>query len=261
MVEGVDRIVCVGGDGTLNEVINGMFLGNAARAESVLVGYIPCGTGCDFARALSVPANPFHALKAVAHGNRRRLDLGCMVFRGNDGSTVRRYFHNVASFGLGGEVDERVNRSSKALGGFISFIRATLVSVLLFRKKRIRYRLDRGPVRETRAWNVAVANGQYHGGGMWVAPNALPDDGLLHITVIGDFALWEVFFHLPKLYRGTLLRLSDVRSFSCRRIEAWSHQRVLLDVDGEQPGRLPACLEIVPKALTLAVRSGVGSLT
>jgi diacylglycerol kinase family enzyme len=98
---------------------------------------------------------------------------------------------------------------------------------------------------------VAVANGQYHGGGMWVAPDAVMDDGLFHVTVIGDFSLLEVFRHLPKLYDGRLFQLKKVRSLIGRRIEASSENPVLLDVDGEQPGSLPVTISMAPKALRI----------
>jgi len=252
VASGVDLLVCVGGDGTLNEVVNGLLSNPADARGSCVLGYVPCGTGCDLSRTLSIPRDPVRALEAIAGGVTRTVDAGRIAFRGNRGTTEQRFFHNVVSFGLGGEVDERVNRGSKALGGFLSFIRATLVSILLFRKKRVRFRVDGGAVMEAVAWNVAVANGRYHGGGMCVAPDAAADDGLLDVTVIGDLALWEVFLHLPKLYNGKLKTVAKVRTFVGKRIEAWSAQRVLLDVDGEQPGRLPAVIETVPGAIRLA---------
>jgi diacylglycerol kinase (ATP) len=157
----------------------------------------------------------------------------------------------VTSFGLGGEVDDRVNRTTKAFGGFVSFIWATLFSILIYDKKRIHLKVDEGFNQTVTCWNVAVANGQYHGGGMWVAPEARVDDGIFHVTVIGDFTLPEVFWNLPKLYNGKLLQLEKVRTLTGKRVEASSEQRVLLDVDGEQPGKLPVILDIVPKAIQL----------
>ncbi len=248
---GFDLVVCVGGDGTLNEIVNGLLSYSIGPGRMVL-GYIPCGTGCDFSRTLGIPANPRQAMELIACGATRMVDAGRITFRGSEGATEQRFFHNMISFGLGGEVDSRVNRGAKALGGFLTFIQATLVSIFLFRKKRISFRLDYGPVVETMAWNIAVANGQYQGGGMWVAPHARPDDGLFHLTAIGDLALWEVFFNLPRLYNGTLMSHSKISSFSGRYIEAWSPERVLLDMDGEQPGSLPLVAEVIPSTLRLA---------
>jgi len=97
------------------------------------------------------------------------------------------------------------------------------------------------------------------GGGMWVAPEARVNDGLLNITIIGNYSLPEIFWHLPKLYNGRLFQLKKVRGFTAGKVEAWSEERVLLDVDGEQPGVLPVTAEVVPSALRLIVPKGVGS--
>jgi diacylglycerol kinase family enzyme len=155
----------------------------------------------------------------------------------------------VASFGLGGEVDARVNVGCKVLGGFVSFFWATLISILAYKKKRIHLKVDDSFDGKVTSWNIAVANGQYHGGGMWIAPEASVDDGLFHITVIGDLSVIEVFLNLPKLYNGRLTELKQVLTYKGKKVEAYSNQHVLLDVDGEQPGTLPVTVDIVPRAL------------
>ena len=104
-------------------------------------------------------------------------------------------------------------------------------------------------------WNIAVANGRYHGGGMCVAPDALVDDGLFHVTVIGDLTLPEVFWNLPKLYNGKIKTIQQVFTLTAKRVIAESEQTVLLDVDGEQPGRLPVVIDIVPGALKMITHS------
>ena len=249
--EGAQSVVCVGGDGTLNEVINGLMNEEGHRNPELRLGFIPNGTGCDFRRTLSIPTNPEEALEIIEEGRTRLLDLGRLRFTGHDGESRTRYFHNLTSFGLGGEVDERVNKSGKKLGGFLSFMMATLTSLLLYRRKRIRLRVDDHFDEEVVVLNVAVANGQYHGGGMWVAPGADPSDGLFHVTIIGDLSLPEVLYYLPKLYDGKILQVKRVRSLTGKRVEALSDERVLLDVDGEQPGCLPVEIEIIPSALQI----------
>lgn len=247
--EGAQSVVCVGGDGTLNEIINGLMNEEGPKNPEVHLGFIPNGTGCDFRRTLLIPTNPEDALKVIEGGRTRPIDLGRLRYTDHEGETRTRYFHNLTSFGLGGEVDERVNRSGKKLGGFLSFIMATLVSLVLYEKKRIRLRVDEHFDEEVVVLNVAVANGQYHGGGMWVAPGADPSDGIFHVTIIGDLSLPEVFYYLPKLYNGKILQVKRVRSLTGKKVEALSDERVLLDVDGEQPGCLPVKIEIIPSAL------------
>ncbi len=248
---GVERIICVGGDGTLNEVVNGLVGEDGVIPAGVVVGFIPNGTGCDFVRTNPIPRKIGDCLSLIKEGRTRCLDLGRLTFRNHCGETAVCYFHNIASFGIGGEVVARVNRTSKAFGPFASFMWGTLLSLVLYGTKRVRLRIDDGPETECSAWNIAVANGRYHGGGMCVAPDAMTDDGLLHVTVIGDLRLPEVFWHLPKLYCKRIGAIKKVRMATCRKIEASSGERVLLDVDGEQPGTLPARFEVVPAAMNI----------
>ncbi|MEE8553339.1 MAG: diacylglycerol kinase family protein [Desulfobacterales bacterium] len=248
---GARLVVCVGGDGTLNEVVNGfMEIGESDRS-GLSLGFVPGGTGCDFIKTVSIPKDMEKAIDLIAAGTVRCIDLGRLFFKDHDGRDCRRYFLNITSFGLGGEVDQRVNKTTKAFGPFISFIWATLISILLYGKKKIRFKVDQSFEQELIIWNVVVANGQYHGGGMWVAPDASVDDGLFDITVIGDLSLPEVFLNLPKLYNGKIKDIDKVITLTGEKIEALSDQRVLLDVDGEQPGMLPVDIDIVPGALKI----------
>lgn len=251
LLDGAEIVVCVGGDGALNEVVNGFMEEDGPISPGALLGFIPRGTGCDFRKTVSIPREPNKALDLIFGLRAGPIDLGRLSFRDHDGRSACRYFHNITSFGLGGEVDDRVNRTTKVFGGFISFIWATLISILIYDKKRIRLKVDNGVERKVTTWNVAVANGQYHGGGMLVAPEATVNDGLFHVTVIGDLTVPEVFRNLPNLYNGKILQIEKVNSFRAKRVEAHSDQRVLLDVDGEQPGQLPVVIDIVPNALLL----------
>jgi YegS/Rv2252/BmrU family lipid kinase len=253
LLDGAEVIVCVGGDGTLNEVVTGVMDEKIPLRPSAMLGLVPNGTGCDFIKTVRIPSDPGEALDVIAAARFRPLDLGRLAYRDHLGRPAVRYFHNVTSFGLGGEVDERVNRTTKVFGGFVSFFWATVMTVLRYRGKRVLLSIDGSEEEPVTVLNVVIGNGQYHGGGMWVAPEARVDDGLFHVTVIGDFSLPEIFFHFPKLYNGKLLLLRKVRGVTAKRVEARSLERVLLDVDGEQPGSLPATAEIVRSALRLIV--------
>jgi diacylglycerol kinase (ATP) len=249
--KGAEVVVCVGGDGTLNEVVNGFMGESTPTRPGAMLGFIPRGTGCDFIKTVPIPSDLKRALDVIAGFHAWPVDLGRLRYTDHHGRPCHRYFHNVTSFGLGGEVDERVNRSSKVFGGFISFICATLISILIYNKKRIHLRVDGSFDQTVMSWNVIVANGQYHGGGMWVAPGAVVDDGRFHVTVVGDLSLPEVFLNLPNLYNGKINQVDKVTTLVGKRVEAYSDQRVLLDVDGEQPGQLPVLIDIVPRALPL----------
>lgn len=251
--KGAKLVVCVGGDGTLNEIVNGFMGKNGPIRPEAMVGFIPRGTGCDFIKTVPIPVELNRALDVIITSHTRSIDLGRLEYMDHHGHPSSRYFHNITSFGLGGEVDERVNRTTKIFGGFISFIWSTLISILIYNKKRIHLTVDNCFDQSVMIWNVVVANGQYHGGGMWVAPHAAVDNGLFHVTIIGDFSLAEIFWNLPKLYNGKLLQLKKVKAVVGKRVKASSDQQVLLDVDGEQPGQLPAVIDIVPKAVRFII--------
>jgi YegS/Rv2252/BmrU family lipid kinase len=248
---GAEVVICVGGDGTLNEVVNGLMGEHGPIRPDATLGFIPRSTGCDLAKTLHIHRELDQALDVIKNCHTRLLDLGRIRYQDRRGQPFYRYFHNVTSFGLGGEVDERANRTTKAFGGFLSFFWAMLISLLKYDKKKIHLKVDESFDREVTIWNVAVANGQYHGGGMRVAPGAQVDDGLFHVTVVGDLILPQVFLNLPKLYNGKIYEVSQVSSFVGKRVEAFSDQRVLLDVDGEQIGALPVIIEMVPRAVHL----------
>lgn len=251
---GSEIVVCVGGDGTLNEVINGLMHERGFIDPGVILGIIPSGTGCDFVRSMDIPNDLKTALDNIAHNRSRCIDLGKLTYRNHDGDIACRYFHNVVSFGLGGEVDKRVNRTTKMFGGFVSFVWATLISVLSYKKKHIALSIDHGFYQDVIAWNVAVANGSYHGGGMCVAPGADLYDGIFQVTVIGDLKTHEVFMNLPKLYNGRIYDHQKIVKLTGREIWASSPQEVLVDMDGEQPGRLPVHVEIIPSAINIICR-------
>lgn len=250
-LSGVDIVVCVGGDGTLNEVINGIMDEDRPLGPDIMVGFIPRGTGCDFVRSISIPKDLDRALDNILSLRSCCIDLGKLTYQDHEGETSVRYFHNVASFGLGGEVDERVNRTTKVFGGFLSFIWATLIGILRYEKKSVHLRVDDHFDEEVTTWNIAVANAQYHGGGMWVAPGANLSDGLFQLTVIGDLNIAGVFWNLPRLYNGTIYEHKKITKLTGRHITASSMQSVLIDMDGEQPGQLPVTVEIVPAAIRI----------
>jgi len=248
---GAVQITCVGGDGTLNEVVNGFMAYEDNLRSSVRLGFIPDGTGCDFVKTVLIPRNIEHAIQIIAASTVRSVDIGRLYYSDHNGHERCRYFHNICSFGLGGEVDQRVNRTAKPFGPFIAFIWATLISIFVYGKKRVCLKIDNSFEQECTVWNVAVANGQYHGGGMRVAPDAAIDDGLFHVTIIGDLSLPGVLLNLPQLYNGHILQVKKVISLTAKKIEASSDQCVLLDVDGEQPGMLPVVIDMLPGALNL----------
>jgi diacylglycerol kinase family enzyme len=233
LASGVERIICVGGDGTNNEVVNGFFDKTTPLGTGAVLGFVPRGTGGDLRKTLGIGKELDSCLPVLARGHTLPADLGAVEFEDHQGQRVRRLFVNITSFGIGGMVDKKVNESSKALGGKTSFFIGTLKALFAYKNKLVHLKVSSGEEtvldESLRVNNVAVANGQFFGGGMWVAPNARMDDGLEKV----------------KMVRGN-------------HVEATCDEEVLIDMDGEQPGRLPITLDVLPKAIRLIAPPGDG---
>ena len=255
--EGHDTIVSVGGDGTHCEVVNGFFEGNLPVDPLAAMAIFPHGTGSDLARGLGVRRTE-DALAMLAARNIRRVDVGRVTLTLPHGGTQVRYFLNIADFGMGGAVAERVNRNSKRFGPFVTFLSALLRTLVTFKSPLVSIQID-GESFETRTINTIVANGQYYGGGIHVARGARMDDGRFDVYVLGDIGVFTALRYLPAFYSGAFLKYPHlVRRFSATRVVARSDERVLLDVDGEQPGQLPAAIELLPAALPFYMPAAYG---
>ena len=255
--DGVDVVVAIGGDGTINEVANGFFEDGVAIRPEASMGILPFGTGGDFRKSVGVPKDIDKAAAILARFETKRIDLGRLDYTTREGGTGQRIFINIASFGISGEIDEEVNSSSKRLGGRLSFMLATAKVGMRFKGKRVRVVFDGNEETslETNISTIAVANGQYFGGGMQVAPNAAVDDGRFDVVAIGEMGTLESMWKGRHLYSGTHLNLENVSERRATTVYAESvdGQDVVLDVDGEVPGLLPATFTVMPEALSLVL--------
>jgi YegS/Rv2252/BmrU family lipid kinase len=257
---GAGVVAAIGGDGTIHEVANGFFEdGRPVRPEAAL-GVVPYGTGGDFRKTARIPRELDAAARVLGRGAARAIDVGLIEFArgGVRGARTTRVFVNIASFGISGLVDKIVNASSKALGGTISFIVGTARAALRYRNQRVRlvYDGDEDDHQELTINNVAVANGRYFGGGMKIAPRARLDDGWFDVVALGDLTTMDFLKNGHRVYAGTHLELPKVSYRRARRVEARPvdpSEDVLLDVDGEAPGALPATFSILPGALKLVM--------
>jgi YegS/Rv2252/BmrU family lipid kinase len=253
---GADRIVAIGGDGTVNEVVNGFFENGKPIAPEATFGLIPYGTGGDFRRTVRIPKEIADAAAVIAAGERRKIDVGKLGFVATDGSPATRMFANIASFGVSGVVDRLVNESGKRLGGKLSFMFASVRATWSYKNQRVQLVFDGKDRVDLSINTVAVANGKYFGGGMKVAPDAELDDATFDVVSIGDLGMGEVLSMSRKIYKGEHLAMEKVSVRRAKVVEAEGIEPgavIELDVDGENPGRLPARFEILPAALWLAV--------
>lgn len=249
--KGFKRIISVGGDGTMNEVVNGFFSDKQLINPLAELAVFSHGTGCDFIRTLQMPKGIEGFIQVLKQGRKRRVDVGEAVFYDHKGQQINRYFLNVADVGLGGETVARVNSQSKLLGGKLSFLIGSVISIFRYSNKIMRCEIDGKQICNGRLNSIMVANGRYIGGGMMIAPQAELDDGLFDIVILGDFSTWTILRHIPKIYRGTHLKIPGVRVERGRSVIITSAEKILLDIDGEQPGQGPIQFSLNPSLLYL----------
>ena len=249
---GHDVVACMGGDGTVNEVLNGLM----PHALKPAFAVIPCGTGSDFARALKLPHAPQDVLRLLQRGTTQNVDVGIVICQ-QAGRTVQRHFINIAGIGFDGEVSAQINRSSKQ-GGSLAYFANVFKVLGRYKNKRATVTLKHGghEQRVEGTFNsIVIANGQYFGGGMWVAPHASWCDGMLDVVLIGDVGRAEFVATFPRIYRGTHLSHPKVSSFRATevRIEPHPQEHALLEAEGELFGAAPATVRVLPDACKLLV--------
>ncbi len=253
---GAKLVVAVGGDGTTNEVVNGVL---ASGRDDVDVGIIGQGTGGDLQRVLGLEHRLDRYVEAIARGRSRRIDVGRARYVQHDGSPGERHFVNILSAGMGGLVDQYVASASRALGGKATYFAASLRALVRGREGRLRVRVTfGGETTEHRiaSYVFAICNGRYFGSGMKVAPMAEIDDGRLEIVSIGGPTKMAYAMTSSKIYDGAHIGKPGVVHLPCQKISfdlenEEAREVFLIDLDGEPVGRLPLDIEVVPKAVSL----------
>ena len=249
--KGFECIVAVGGDGTINEVTNGFFENGKVINPQAALGVVSRGTGGDFRKTFGWDTDFDLAIQRVVSGKNTPFDVGEVEFRAHDGTTGRRYFANICSFGASGVVDQEVNRTSKALGGKLSFMFASARAMMKYEDRKVRFSVDGGPSEDVMVTTLAVANGKYFGGGMKVAPDADVTDGQFDVTLWSGYTLMDFALKQQGIYSGDHVNWKGTRRLRCKSFTADSAQDVLIDCDGEQPGKLPCKMTILPAAIQL----------
>lgn len=250
---GFDRIISVGGDGTLNEIVNGFFENDKPLNPDAMLGVISMGTGSDFIKTLGLPKPYPDAVRVIGRAKTTTLDAGRIKFVSHEGKETVRYFINIADAGIGGETVDRVNRTTKAFGGFVSFLWGTVLTLITYKNKNITITLDNNKPSDAEINMLAIANCQFFGGGMHIAPKADPCDGMFDIVTIGKAGFIDFLRNSSKIYKGTHINDPMIGYTNARHVELSSKDRVLLDVDGEQPGMLPATFDLLPKSIQVII--------
>ncbi len=242
-----DVILAAGGDGTLNQVVNGMLSGNEAFANLPALGLIPLGSGNDFARTLNIRPEPAQLTRLLTELKPKPIDVGRIAFTGETNAPVV-YFINIADCGMGPDVVMRVLDSGRALGTTLTYYGAIL-------KTFARYNLIEVAVKAPE-WEwagkiraVAVANGRYFGSGIGIAPDARPDDGMFTCFIAGHVSALDFMLQQGRMRSGKPAVHSEIIYREVASIEISSGEPHLFEADGELVGNLPVKIDVIPQRL------------
>jgi YegS/Rv2252/BmrU family lipid kinase len=249
---GSELILVAGGDGTIQEVVNG-FLTND-KNKQCLLGIISSGTGQGFAQSLGLPNTLDEQIDIALGGTARKVDVGKVTFMNFEGSTSHRYFINECQLGIGSTVVQRVQQNHKLLGGKLGFGLGTIEAVVRHPNQSIKVTIDEGYPRSTSLTGIVIANGAYTGGGMNLAPGACVDDGWLNLLLMQEMSVAERLWSFPKIYSGKHIRLDKFKYQRIQSISVESSEKVCIEADGELLGTAPCKVEIIPASLMVQCR-------
>ncbi|MFP4082756.1 MAG: diacylglycerol/lipid kinase family protein [Candidatus Aminicenantes bacterium] len=249
--EGTELIVGVGGDGTMNEIANGFYENQKIINPKTVLGIVPSGTGCDFIRSLNISMNLKNALKVMTQAPSSWIDMGRVKFKDHHHTDQERFFLNVADFGIGGEVVRKVNQNRMRRKAS-SYLRCLVSTFMAYKNKKVSIIIDGKKLPLHEYLVGTISNGRIFGKGMKIAPDAKLDDGLFDVVLVKGMKALEFFKNVWKIYTGSHLSHPKISLIRGKKIEAYpeaGEKDVLIELDGEQLGKLPATFEILPKSL------------
>ena len=256
LANGAGRVIAVGGDGTLNEVVNGYLddTGHPINPDASL-SLLPSGTGSDFCRSLGFKTR-MDAVRAAINPEAKLIDAARCEFKDSNGQDASRFFINIASFGLGGDTVSLVNRWRDQLprwiGGRARYIAAAVRALASYRNVSVTVRLNDQPDIRINSNLIVVANGRFAGGGMMLAPHAQFDDELFDVVLADRATRLDVIRELPRIQRGGHLKNPRVKQLRAREVSINSDQPLAIDIDGEIAGHTPARLTLLPSVVKFA---------
>ncbi len=248
--KGHELVVSVGGDGTINEVVNGLYEANAL--PDATLGIISTGTGHDYVRTVGIPWTYPEACRLLKDPQKRTVDVGAVEFSDN-GKTEKRLFVNFSGIGFDAEVVRATTQNVKKLRSTASYLTGLLRTLMTYKNKRISISID-GQTVDSKVCTVVMCNGKYGGGGMLTAPGADLTDGLLDVLVIGNLSKPDLLWSLPRIYKGTHLTHPKVKLIKAKRIELIAKEPMALQADGELIGQVPAKFYVLPACLNVAAK-------
>ncbi|MCD6288338.1 MAG: diacylglycerol kinase family lipid kinase [Candidatus Hydrogenedentes bacterium] len=253
--DGALTVLVVGGDGMCSAVANGFIEDGQPVSPDAALALIPAGTGSDLARTLGIPRKPVAAIESLRTARRLPTDLIRCSYTNSDGGQSVRYVLNASQIGFGAVVAGRVNRSSKRVRGTLPYLAIALATLVQWRHIPVTLDLDDRATIRANILEIAVANGQYFGGGMHIAPRASIQDGRLDLVIVPKIGLGRALAFIPPLYRNGILGRNGVIWRQCRKITVRSDDEIKtpIEIDGEDVGCLPATFEVIPQPISVLV--------
>ena len=253
IAEGFRKIIVVGGDGTINEVVNGIFA-RKNTAEQISMGVIMIGTGNDWGRMFDIPADYAEAVELIKNGREFIQDVGCVSYFLGD-SQHKRYFINTAGIGFDALVVENTNKSKdKGKSGKFSYLITLFKTLMKYKTLDISVMAEGRPLAGNRLFTMSIGIGKYSGGGMQQVPGAVVDDGLFDVMLVNKISKAKIIYKIKKLYDGRIGELKEVDLFRGRSIRVESKDKVMLEVDGESLGHAPFEFEVIDEKLKVIVK-------
>lgn len=250
IAQGYRNIIVVGGDGTMNEVVNGVFSQQEVTTTAITLGMVSIGTGNDWVRTYNIPLDYQQAIEIIKRGNTLEQDAGIVQYA-NGQQTFKRYFANMAGLGFDGLVAKKTNADKEKGSSIPMLYLVNLVSSMFsYNSTNIRINID-GHEIKARVFSIGVGIGQYNGGGMMQAPEALPNDGLLDLTIIKHISVFSIIANLRRLYDGKIRKVKQVVLLTGKNIRIESDVQIPLETDGEYLGHSPFEFNIVPKSIKI----------
>ncbi|RAK04212.1 YegS/Rv2252/BmrU family lipid kinase [Halanaerobium saccharolyticum] len=250
--ENYDYIMSVGGDGTVNEIINGMLLAEKKEIRTKLIIY-PLGTGSDLSRTLNLPTNIDDFIELVKREKSKSIKVVAAEFFNYQQQKRKRYFINIADCGMGAVVAKKLNKSRKKLDGSLSYLVKIFQTLFNYRNKEIKVEADDKLLYQGKIKSVIIAHGNYFGGGIKIAPEADLFSDKLNLVLLKDFSKLGIILNLIKAYKGKHLSHSLVESYQVEKIKITTQERVELELDGESLGLCDASFEISRKEIEILV--------
>jgi diacylglycerol kinase (ATP) len=249
------KIIVVGGDGTFNEVINGIFSQNQQAPKNIIIGYIPMGSGNDLAKMYGISEDFEDAIQTIVNGKLFIQDIGKVTFQNVENTTESRYFANIAGLGFDARVVEKSNKQKdKGHGGKLLYLFNLFSSIFSYTSNSVSVKTENTAFTEN-IFSMNIGICRYSGGGMLQVPDAIPDDGLFDITIIKKIGTFDILSSIKKLYNGTIKKHPKVKSLQAAYIEITSDKKIQLEADGEDFGYSPVKFEIVEKAISIIIKN------